>query len=374
MGDHAGATSWRDVCGRRLARHGLTAPLPDLDSAARALCGVHAQVQSAAELSLCLRVPGAHRSDISLVRTYGPRGTVHLFAADDAGLFMAATAHAGLDDRTPGWLTSIQRDQVVAEIGTALAARDLTIDELGEAVTGALDSWAADAVVPAFGGYWPRWRSAVGSAAYAGVLCFGASRGRTLTYGSPHRLVPGFHRPPGPTALAEVVRRYLRSYGPASADHFAKWMGMRPSAAARAFQSIVDDLALVTLDGESMYVNADDADFPPRSISTVRLLPHFDGYVVGCHPRSKVFPADAAARALKRGQAGTVPTVLVDGEVAGVWHHQRRGRRLSLTVETLRTLAPAQRRRLDDEVARLGEIFDAVPELTLGPVTAGHHL
>ncbi len=57
------------------------------------MAGVHAQVMSAAELSLGLRVQGTTREDVaaalweerSLVKTFGPRGTVHLLRADDLG-------------------------------------------------------------------------------------------------------------------------------------------------------------------------------------------------------------------------------------------------------------------------------------------------
>ncbi|WP_343066664.1 DNA glycosylase AlkZ-like family protein [Kribbella qitaiheensis] len=52
---------------------------------------------------------------------------------------------------------------------------------------------------------------------------------------------------------------------------------------------------------------------------------------------------------------------VVDGIVAGVWHHRRAGRRLEVTVEPLRDLTARRLRDLDDQVARLGEIVDATP-------------
>lgn len=50
--------SWRAVTARRLARHGLVAPLPDAASAVSAMVGAHAQVFSAAELAIGLRAAG----------------------------------------------------------------------------------------------------------------------------------------------------------------------------------------------------------------------------------------------------------------------------------------------------------------------------
>jgi hypothetical protein len=50
---------------RRLSRHGLSRPLGSLTEAAAAMAGVHAQVMSAAEVSLGLRVSGATRADVA---------------------------------------------------------------------------------------------------------------------------------------------------------------------------------------------------------------------------------------------------------------------------------------------------------------------
>ncbi len=65
-----------------------------------ATVGVHAQVLSAAEISAALRVDGATRADVrralwqdrTLVKTFGPRGTVHLLPAADLASWMAALA------------------------------------------------------------------------------------------------------------------------------------------------------------------------------------------------------------------------------------------------------------------------------------------
>ena len=74
-----------------------------------------------------------------------------------------------------------------------------------------------------------------------------------------------------------------------------------------------------------------------------------------------------------RGQAGNRPVLLVDGVVAGVWHHRRAGRRIDITVEPLTTLTAARRRLLDAEVERLGAILEGAVEARVGAVTVGPH-
>jgi hypothetical protein len=63
----------------------------------------------------------------------------------------------------------------------------------------------------------------------------------------------------------------------------------------------------------------------------------------------------------------------VDGEVAGVWHQKRSGRKVAITVEPLSPLSKARLAQLDDQVARLGAIVDAEATLTIGPVSVGPH-
>jgi hypothetical protein len=65
--------------------------------------------------------------------------------------------------------------------------------------------------------------------------------------------------------------------------------------------------------------------------------------------------------------------LLVDGEVAGVWHQKRSGRRVAITVEPLSRLSAARLAQLDEQVARVGAIVDAEATLTIGPVSVGPH-
>jgi len=64
----------------------------------RAMCDAHAQVLSAAELSIGLRIAGVTQTEVrqalwiecSLVKTFGPRGTVYLLAAQDLPMWTSA--------------------------------------------------------------------------------------------------------------------------------------------------------------------------------------------------------------------------------------------------------------------------------------------
>lgn len=378
--------TWSQVCARRLDRHGLTEAVPPARMAelVGVMCGAHAQVMSAAELSISLRVDGQTASgvrdalwaDRTLVKTYGPRGTVHLLPIADLPIWTAALAAVPSQAaRFPAdvRMTDAQTGEVVAAIGAALAHDELTAEELGDEVIARTGSWAGDLVMPAFQGMWPRWRQAIATAAHQGALCFGPNQGRKATYTSPQRWLPGFEPADAEAALAEVARRYLYAYGPATPQQFAQWLAAPRTWAAELFDRLAGALEQATVDGSPAWVVAGDTAVPAEPPSGLRLLPYFDAYVIGCHPREQVFPGRAAERALDGGQAGTKATLLVDGVVAGIWHLRRAGRRLAITVEPFATLPPRRLRELDAQAERIGAILGGTPELTIGEVGVGSH-
>jgi hypothetical protein len=108
-------------------------------------------------------------------------------------------------------------------------------------------------------------------------------------------------------ALAELVRRYLYAYGPATPAHLAQWL----AAPNRWAQELFDSLYLeqVIVDGKPGYVVAGDTDFPTDTVSGLWLLPYFEAYTIGCHPRERLFPEPVRQRALgpAREAAGARP-------------------------------------------------------------------
>ena len=209
---------WTAVNARRLARHGLTAgPLGSLPEAAAAMAGAHAQVMSAAEVSLALRVAGATRSDVaaalweerSLVKTFGPRGTVHVLPAADLPWWLAALGSVPKSGGHPDGVRLLpdETDAIVAALDAALREEDRTTEELDAYVAEACGPWAAEESMAAFGGFWPRWRQALGSAAVRGVLCFGPNRGRKIAYASPSRWLSDLSLPDPAEAQQDAAPR-----------------------------------------------------------------------------------------------------------------------------------------------------------------------
>jgi Winged helix DNA-binding domain len=378
--------TWSGVTARRMARHALHQPAVDLSPAdvAGVLCGAHAQLSTAAELSIGRRIAGATRADVrralweerTLVKTFGPRGTIHLLPAEDLPMWTGALSALPPITHHPEAVrfSPEQAEGVIAAIGDALADAELTVDELTEAIEARTGPWAVERTMEAFGGKWARWRQLTSRAAHRGVLCFGPDRGRNITYTHPHRWLPGFRPADGDAALRALLNRYLHAYGPATPANFAKWLAMSPRRAATLFAELAGEVERVDLDGTPAWTLAGDTATPAEPHRGIRLLPYFDAYVVAGQPRHLLYPGAAASRALTpAGQAGNYPVLLVDGVVGGVWHQRRTGRKLAITVEPLRDLSASQRRQLDEEASLIGAVMEATVTLTVGTVTVGAH-
>lgn len=377
--------TWSSAIARRLDRHGLAEPVAhdQLSAVAGLVGGIHAQVMSAAELSLALRVRDATVADVraaivdehSVIKTFGVRGTVHLLPAAELGCWMAAL-RALHGERRPFAegiaVTAEQRDEIVAAVGDALEREDLRLEELDAAVVDRVGAWAGDPVMPAFQTMWPRWRQVISDAAFAGVLCYGPPAGRAQTYASPARLGADLSPPRG-DATSWLLRRFLHADGPATPEQFARWLAMPAGWAATVFDERAGELAEVEVGGRTSWVAAGDDEFPVARRRGIRLLPYFDAYSVGSHPRDVVFPGKASERALAGGQAGNYPVLLVDGRAAGVWHLRNAGRRAHVTVEPVEPLSGPRTRALEREVERIGVILGREATLAIGPVSVGPH-
>lgn len=139
---------------------------------------------------------------------------------------------------------------------------------------------------------------------------------------------PSLIAPPAPTrpadpgeATRKLILRYLGAFGPASRRDFAQFALLRQSEVRPAFERMSDTLvALKGPDGATLYdvpgapLPDGDAPAPPR------LLAMWDSVLLAYADRSRVIPAAYRPHVIRRN-GDVLPTVLVDGFVAGVWRH-----------------------------------------------------
>jgi hypothetical protein len=119
-------------------------------------------------------------------------------------------------------------------------------------------------------------------------------------------------------ALQQLILRYLEGFGPASAADFAQFALQRQTEIRPALDALGD--RLVTIDGPGgklldvpgAEIADQDTPAPPR------LLPMWDSILLAYKDRSRIIPEEYR-RLVVRRNGDVLPTLLVDGYVAGVW-------------------------------------------------------
>jgi hypothetical protein len=152
------------------------------------------------------------------------------------------------------------------------------------------------------------------------------------------------------TAPDELIRRYLRAFGPASLQDIQAWSGLtrlkpmlerfRPEL--RVFH---DDL------GRELFDVADAPHADPTADPPLRFLPWWDNVLVAYKDRRRIMP-EAYQTAIVRQYLGRAP-VLLDGFVAGFWNVDRQDSAATLRMELFEPATPDQREELEEEGGKL---------------------
>ena len=256
------------------------------------MAGLQDSMPRAAVLSIHARVsevgPGAWEEP-PLIQVWGPRYSAYVVAESDLAVFTLG--------RLPDQSKARQRAEDVADrVEAALGGERMDVRDAARIV-----------------GLHPN------------ALRYAAPTGRFLIYWDGSRQ-PLIWSVPAPTvdpsdARLELVRRYLRVFGPGRPDSFASWAGVRPRTAAAAFDSLSRELIAVrTPIGEAWILASDESGFRrAEGAASTRLLPSGDTYyLLQGEDRLLLVPDE-----VNRGQLWTSRVwpgaVLLDGEIAGPW-------------------------------------------------------
>jgi hypothetical protein len=154
-------------------------------------------------------------------------------------------------------------------------------------------------------------------------------------------------RPTTEVDVRDLVRRYLRAFGPATASDMTTWSGVTRLGPVLA--SMREELVEVRCeDGRTRYDVPGAPYAEADRHAPVRLLGTYDNLWLSHTDRDRVAPDDARRRWMGPN-GGVACTVFVDGFMAGLWR-RREGR---VEVEVPGAITRAQRSELADEAARV---------------------
>lgn len=357
--------TWPQVLAWRLGRHSLE-PVGDLEvtEVVARLCGVQAQVPSAADLAVRVRRRGSRAGEVGaaledgrLVRTWAMRGALHLLDPRTGGAFLALIADARPWAR-PSWqrvfgLDELRLARLREAVAVALEGRALTREELIAAV--ARQSALAELV----DGLRSGWGMLLKPLAWQGDLCHGPSQGHRVTFMRPGDASSEWAGLPDmETASRVAVSAYLGAHGPSTPERFGRWLagGVFGTRRLRGwFTDLGDAIERIDVEGQEAWALREHVPeiAAARPSDTVRLLPGFDQWVLGPGTDDgHVVPSER--RSLVSRQAGWIsPVVVHSGVVAATW--QLEGD--MVVVAWFEDAGQIHPRALDDEVVRLGGIL-----------------
>lgn len=341
-----------DVADRRArlwARHHLATPSSGPDAVvtvARDLVGLHSSDPVSVFLQARARVADLDPAGLEdtlyerrrLVRVLGMRRTMFVVPSEDLPMLRASVTDrladrerartvkmlvsGGITDDGDAWL----RDAAEATLAALRAHGPMTAHDLREVVPA-----LAEQVVVGRG---KRWEGTIGMSTR--VLFWLATVGRIVRTDAPGSIKSTRYRwavtedwlgdaaggdMDPESAAAELARRYLRSFGPASFDDLRWWTGWTKTLTRAALSAL--EVVEVALDGQVGLVlagdeqpDADEADGRPA----VALLPALDATAMGYRERGWYLGEHTGFPSALFDRAGNIgPTVWADGRVVGGW-------------------------------------------------------
>jgi hypothetical protein len=160
-------------------------------------------------------------------------------------------------------------------------------------------------------------------------------------------------------ARRELLRRYLRCYGPSTVQHFAEWAGVARPVADLAWRLLEPEIVECRFGGRSAWLLATDLpalDSPPTPIGT-QLLPPNDAWLATRDRATLV--ADTPARRQIWRAAGAPGVVLIEGEARATWRARARNRALMVDVTPLPGRPPLSASARELVAAEAGPISPA---------------
>jgi len=331
----------RDLLARQLLLERVRMPIP---RAIERIGGIQNQYAPNGYIRLHSCLEGFRRDDLtraleqrSVVQATLMRATIHIVSKRDFWPLAVAVREA----QRAWWLrvhrpppTASELEKAAREIRALLADGPRKHEELAK-ITGRgwrmVGPWLELVRVPP-SGTWEQRRARLFQTAESWV--------------GPERVSPD-------DALDLLVRRYLGAFGPAPAADIATWAHVRPRDLAPALERV--RLRRFRDEQGKELLDVPRAPLPdPETPAPVRFLPTWDAILLVHARRTGVLSEEYRPLVFNTKTPHSVGTFLVDGSVAGTWHHER-GR-----VETtpFGRLNRSTRREVAEEANRLAELYD----------------
>ncbi|HET6733061.1 winged helix DNA-binding domain-containing protein [Mycobacterium sp.] len=362
----------------RLARrHFLSEGAASIGDVTADLVGLHATDPGTPYLSLWARLPGFTIADLdaelykrrSLVKHLAMRRTLWVVRAEDLPLIQPGASDRVADTERRRLVADAQKAGIASDgeswLDTAGAAVLRQLAKCGEAsakeLRAALPELAGSydyAPGKRWGGETPLAPRILTVLSVRGDIVRGPNDG-SWTVSRP-RWVPmadwlgaAVSTEAAEVARTELVRRWLRTFGPATVTDIKWWFGNTLTWARQALRDI--EAVEVSLDGAAGFALPDDLDVAPDPEPWAALLPGLDVTTMGWYDRNWYLGEHRSHVFDTNGNGGT--TAWWNGRIVGGWGQDPDGR---VEVRLLEDVGRDAKRALDRRAEELTAWLDGV--------------
>lgn len=189
------------------------------------------------------------------------------------------------------------------------------------------------------------------------LICSGPRRGKQFTYMLLDERAPSIDRFNRDEALRELAARYFTSHGPATPHDFSWWAGLTVGDARHAIQMLGSELERIDVDGRAYFVNGASTAMDESRLP-VLLLPIYDEAIIAYRDRSAYLRQLAASKTPLPENIVFNHTILLDGQVVGIWKRSLSARSVTIEPTLFTQLKESELREIDAAIERHAAFFD----------------
>ena len=331
------------------------------------VCGVQAQVLSAAYLSLSCRNQNITKTVInkalikyrSLVRTSLMRQTLHIIPSNEYSLYINALKRSRLEaykKRLSGFgITYKEIDKLNQKIVDLLSSEPGDKNELFKIIKPHLNKnmskWAESV--------WSIFKPAI----IEGLICYYPSNGNKSTFIRTDKWLPEQKEIPGEEAKRILLKKYLKAYGPATVKDFAFWAGMLMKEASEMWDTLKDEMREINVGDSVKYILKKDLSDLRNSVfekTTINLLPNFDVYLLAHSDKSHFIKKEFYKKVFRN--AGWISSViLLNGEIIGTWSIENNSKENSFSFDIFEKTSAKLKEQIEEEAERIKIFLNSNP-------------
>ena len=183
------------------------------------------------------------------------------------------------------------------------------------------------------------------SAELDGIICSGARKGKQFTYALLEERVPQVKALKLDEALAELVRRYFTSRGPATLQDFMWWSGLTMTDAKNGIEMVKSEFMHEHMNGKAYWFPESK---PPAKLKSpvASLLPNYDEYFIGFKDRSAIGSTTTWSNLGESRSSPIAHILFIDGQIVGGWRRIFKKNETIVELNILAKLSKAEQQAI----------------------------